>query len=103
MESKPPSQPIRAEAPQTIGARMKKPKLVNLAEVDIYCPDCKDLGRGAVKLIVRTARASGSQFLGCPNWPDCFYTRQIPESMIMRANGQQELFTIDETGSRKTP
>jgi hypothetical protein len=26
-----------------------KPQFVNASEVDIYCPTCKDAGRGAVK------------------------------------------------------
>ena len=69
-----------------------KPQFVHNAEVAIYCPTCKEAGRGAVKLIVRTVHSSDRQFLGCPNWPDCDYTRGIPESMIMRANGQPELF-----------
>jgi ssDNA-binding Zn-finger/Zn-ribbon topoisomerase 1 len=69
-----------------------KPQFVNSAEVDIYCPDCKDAGRGAVKLIIKTVHDSDRQFLGCPNWPDCSFTRGIPESMIMRASGQPELF-----------
>jgi ssDNA-binding Zn-finger/Zn-ribbon topoisomerase 1 len=69
-----------------------KPQFVNASEVDIYCPTCKDMSRGAVKLIVRTVHNSDRQFLGCPNWPDCDFTRGIPESMIMRANGQPELF-----------
>lgn len=61
------------------------------SEVDIYCPLCKQDGRGAVKLIVRTVHNSDRQFLGCPNWPNCEYTRGIPESMKMRANDQAEL------------
>ena len=70
---------------------MRQPQFINNSEVDIYCPDCKDAGRGSVKLIVKTAHNSGRQFLGCPNWPDCNHTRGIPESMIMRTNGQKEL------------
>ena len=69
-----------------------KPQFVHNSEVDIYCPDCKTAGRGAVKLIVKTVHNSDRQFLGCPNWPDCNYTRGIPESVVMRANGQTELF-----------
>ena len=72
-----------------------KPQFVNNSEVDIYCPDCKEAGRGAVKLVVKTNKKfhqKVTQFLGCPNWPDCNYTRGIPESMVMRANGQPELF-----------
>jgi len=52
------------------------------------CPDCGV----AHKLIVRTNRTTGHQFLGCPNWPDCEYTCGIPEAWKMRAMGQVELF-----------
>ena len=71
---------------------MNKILFVNGSEVDIYGPDCKKQGRGAVKLIVRTVHQSQHQFLGCPNWPDCNHTRPIPESMKLRASGQNELF-----------
>jgi len=69
-----------------------KPQFANNSDVDIYCPDCKNSGRGAVKLIVKTVHNSDRQFLGCPNWPDCNHTRGIPESMYLRAAGQPELF-----------
>jgi len=69
-----------------------KPQFANNSDVDIYCPDCKNSGRGAVKLIVKTVHNSDRQFLGCPNWPDCNHTRGIPESMYLRASGQPELF-----------
>ena len=54
----------------------------------IYFPLCKPL----VKLVVKTNRKNGNQFLGCPNWPECDHTRKIPESWIMEANGQPTLF-----------
>lgn len=66
-------------------------KFVDKSEVDIYCPECQQAGRGAVKLIVRTVHDSDRQFLGCPMWPDCNHTRGIPESMKMKAQGQPEL------------
>ena len=55
-------------------------------ETDIPCPTC------GAKLIVKTNKANGNQFLGCPRWPECNYTRPIPESWKMRAAGQEELF-----------
>jgi len=62
------------------------PKFENNKETDIPCPDCGKLLR------VKTNRTNGNQFLGCPGWPDCTYTRGIPEAWIMRAQGQEELF-----------
>jgi ssDNA-binding Zn-finger/Zn-ribbon topoisomerase 1 len=62
--------------------------LKNNQEVEIYCPKCRPL----VKLIVKTNRHNGNQFLGCPNYPDCDYTRPIPEEIRMRQAGQAELF-----------
>lgn len=43
------------------------------------------------KLIVRTNNQNDSQFLGCPNWPQCLYTTAIPQDMIMIAAGAQKL------------
>lgn len=63
-----------------------KPLFKNGTESDVTCPDCK------TKLKVRTNRENGSQFLGCPNYPECRHTHPIPESWIMRAQGQAELF-----------
>jgi ssDNA-binding Zn-finger/Zn-ribbon topoisomerase 1 len=58
---------------------------------EIYCPECKEEGRGAYELVVRVNRENGSQFLGCPNWPVCNYTRPIPESIRMEVMGAQRL------------
>lgn len=57
-------------------------------EAEITCPNCTP----PVKLIVKTNRNTDHQFLGCPNWPDCNHTQGIPESWIMRVNGQPQLF-----------
>lgn len=70
---------------------MTEPRFENNKPTDIDCPECKDAGRGSVKLIVKTNRQNGGQFLGCPRWPECQHTRAIPEAWIMRANGQPEL------------
>jgi len=66
-------------------------KLQDRAETSIYCPRCKAEGRGAVKLIVRTNRQNDSQFLGCPNWPNCTHTESIPEWIKMEAAGASRL------------
>jgi len=70
---------------------MKKPMFDENTESDILCPECTP----PRKLIVKTNRNNGNQFLGCPNYPDCNYTRGIPEAWIMRANGQPSLFDWD--------
>jgi ssDNA-binding Zn-finger/Zn-ribbon topoisomerase 1 len=56
-------------------------------ESELICPDCA----GEVRLVVRTNKKSGNQFLGCPNWPDCNYTRGIPEAWRMERAGQPKL------------
>jgi ssDNA-binding Zn-finger/Zn-ribbon topoisomerase 1 len=60
-------------------------------ESDIACPHCVPPRR----LIVKTNKINGGQFLGCPNYPTCDYTRPIPEEWVMRANGQPTLFDVD--------
>ena len=62
-------------------------KFVEQSEVNVYCTECND-----TKLIVRTNKKTGHQFLGCPQWPQCSYTREIPDELILRALGQKELF-----------
>ena len=64
-------------------------------ESDIFCPDCVP----PRKLIVKTNKQNQSQFLGCPNYPNCNHTRQIPESWKMRAAGQAGLFDTIEKES----
>ena len=56
----------------------------------ITCPECEYDS----ELIVRTNRTTDHQFLGCPTWPECEYTRGIPEEWIMRAQGQIGLFDL---------
>lgn len=62
---------------------MVKVKVERGTKVSRDCPTC---GTGS-KLVVRTNRQSGSQFLGCPNWPTCSHTEPIPESIIMELSG----------------
>jgi len=62
------------------------------AEAEIVCPFCGS------KLIVKTNSLTGHQFLGCPNYPQCKHTKEIPEAWILKAQGQPELFkSKDET------
>lgn len=64
-------------------------KFVVNSEVNLTCLQC------GARLLVKENRYNGTQFLGCPRWPECTYTREIPQSMIMRATGQAELFSED--------
>lgn len=70
------------------GVMNKNIKLKLDTIIELYCPECD------AKLVVRVNRSSGNQFLGCSNWPDCVYTRPIPEEYIMRASGQSGLFDV---------
>ena len=63
-------------------------KFKNNLSTDIPCPMCKD----GTTVIVKTNKINGNQFLGCPKYPECDYTRPIPEAWKMRAQGQEELF-----------
>ncbi|TMK83236.1 MAG: type I DNA topoisomerase [Actinobacteria bacterium] len=44
-------------------------------ELDELCPKCIEEGRGEVKLVKRLGRYG--MFIGCPNYPECTYTREI--------------------------
>ena len=65
-------------------------KFQDNTETDIFCPHCVP----PRKLIVKTNRHNGGQFLGCPNYPQCNFTREIPEAWKMRAAGQVGLFDM---------
>lgn len=74
-------------------------KFVENTESDILCPQCNP----PRKLIVKTNRFTDHQFLGCPNYPECKYTRSIPEEWIMRANGQPSLFDVLDMAEERQP
>ena len=63
-------------------------KLQERATVNRYCPVCNP---DPPKLIVRTNRQNDSQFLGCPNYPECNHTESIPEHIYMEAAGASKL------------
>jgi len=67
---------------------MKKPTLPDGQEIERHCPKCGP----AAKLVIRTNRTNGSQFCGCPNWPDCTYTEEVPPALLAEAGGQPKLF-----------
>jgi ssDNA-binding Zn-finger/Zn-ribbon topoisomerase 1 len=67
---------------------MKSPVFENNMETSIECPECQH----GVHLIVKTNKINNNQFLGCPNWPECDFTRGIPHEWVLRAQGQPELF-----------
>ena len=61
--------------------------LLDRSEVSKCCPEC---GTGS-KLVVRTNSKDGSQFLGCPNYPECKHTEPIPQDIRMIQAGAQRL------------
>ena len=65
---------------------MIKP-LEDKTEVALTCPNCGP----ATKLVVRTNGYTGHQFLGCPNYPECEFTQELPESLKMEQAGAQRL------------
>lgn len=42
-------------------------------------------------MVARINAATGSEFLGCSNWPDCRHTEKIPETVLMRRAGAMTL------------
>lgn len=58
-------------------------KLLDNSTVGVHCELC---GVDA-KMLVRTNRTTGHQFLGCPNYPDCKHTAPIPEDIKMWLKG----------------
>jgi ssDNA-binding Zn-finger/Zn-ribbon topoisomerase 1 len=62
-------------------------------EITKACPDC---GR---RLVIRTNRDNGSQFIGCTGYPECNHTEGIPETLKMRLAGAPELPMFDDTSS----
>jgi ssDNA-binding Zn-finger/Zn-ribbon topoisomerase 1 len=55
--------------------------------VERSCPRCGP----TVRLLVKTNRHNGTQFLGCPRWPECDHTEPVPEALRMQALGAQRL------------
>ena len=62
---------------------MSENKLPEGQSVSIVCPKCAPM----VKLVIRTNCANGSQFLGCPNFPQCSFVRELPIDLVMRSLG----------------
>jgi ssDNA-binding Zn-finger/Zn-ribbon topoisomerase 1 len=60
-------------------------KLKDGTATERTCPRCGS------RLVVRTQKATGHQFLGCPKWPECSHAEPIPEAVIMKAAGAQTL------------
>ncbi len=56
-------------------------------------PTCPDCGM-THKLVVRVNGKTDEKFLGCPNWPKCKFTQEIPDHIWMEAQGQPKLFNV---------
>lgn len=62
--------------------------------IAIKCPNCDehpDRKHKRHTLVVRTNHENGTQFLGCPNFPDCKHTQEIPEHLRLEAAGAERL------------
>ena len=49
------------------------------------CPECGQ------PLTQRTNRNNGSEFLGCSDWPNCTYSEELPEDVLMRRQNAAQL------------
>lgn len=49
------------------------------------CPICEK------PMVVRTNKASGQDFLGCSQYPDCTGTAPLPPEVLLRAAGAPTL------------
>jgi ssDNA-binding Zn-finger/Zn-ribbon topoisomerase 1 len=59
-------------------------------EVTVPCPNCGI----DTRLVVRVNKKNGLQFLGCPNWPQCDHTQNVPDHIRMEALGAPKLFDV---------
>lgn len=59
--------------------------------IDIDCPECLDSGHGPRPMVLRTNRQNGSEFLGCPRYPECQHTEKLPEWVLMQRAGAERL------------
>jgi ssDNA-binding Zn-finger/Zn-ribbon topoisomerase 1 len=70
----------------------RKVRFVENLETKIQCPECET----AAFLVMRSNRTNDGQFLGCPNCPECRYTRGIPQEWYMSAPNQPTLLDLPE-------
>ena len=54
--------------------------------ITLRCPECD-----AAPMVRRTNRENGSEFYGCPQWPACKGSREIPEYVRLREQGAPPL------------
>ena len=50
------------------------------------CPNCYR------PMAIKRNRQNDTRFLGCSGYPDCTYTKPLPESVQLREKGYKELF-----------
>ena len=58
---------------------MTNPMTIEIAKT---CPKC-----APDRLVVRTNKTTGHDFLGCPNWPACEHAEPLPLDIQMRRQG----------------
>ena len=54
------------------------------------CPQC------GKELVIRANRNTGHKFLGCSMWPECSFTEPLPQDVLMKAIGAQQLPGMEE-------
>lgn len=69
-----------------------------MAEISVTCPECGPTYR----LVERFNHKTGGRFLGCPNWPACSHTQEVPLSIKMLEQGAMQLPGFADLG-RKEP
>ena len=69
---------------------MSTPQFTVGDRTPIHCPNC---GR---PLVVRRSMASDNLYLSCSGWPECIYSRDMPDALFEPPAAQPSLFTIQE-------
>lgn len=55
------------------------------------CPRCRE------PLEIKRNRETGQEFLGCSMWPKCLHTEPLPEAIVLRRQGQPDMFDEEPT------
>ena len=58
-----------------------------MAEIAKLCPECERPER----LVLRVNRHTQQKFLGCPKYPECTYTEELPLDQELRLSGAATL------------
>lgn len=64
-------------------------------EISVMCPRCAERGVPDSLLVERENTKSGETFLGCPLYPRCHYTQELPTWVVMERAGAPKLPGFD--------